>query len=153
MTLRKLPVLLCVLLASGTAIADNLKIVNRDGRQTEYEGSLSVSGRFERRQDAETLDWRGDRVCFYPDAAGLGALPREAAGKRSVWFCFSNHRAATEQLHLAAAPQPGSCGVTGTATVSISHYVADSGNSGDIFDQAWLDKVVQQGPTSPLRCP
>lgn len=151
MVLRKLPLLCVALLLSGTALADGFRLLNRDGRQAEYEGTLSVSGRFERRQDAETLDWRGDRVCFYPDAAAAAKLPRDAASKSNNSFCFSNHRAATEKLQLAAVPAAGSCGVVGTATVAISHYVLESG--GDVFDQAWLDRVEKQGPSTPLRCP
>jgi hypothetical protein len=158
MNARKLPVLFCVVLCSALsavisapAMADGFKLVSRDGRLAEYEGTLSLSGRFERRQDAETLDWRGDRICFFPDASAAAQLPREGAARKGAWFCFANNKAATQQLRIAAT-QPGSCGVTGTATVAISHYVAENG-TGETIDQAWLDKVVQQGPTSPLRCP
>ena len=152
MASRKFPVLLCVVFLSSPVLADGFKLVSRDERHAEYEGSLSLSGRFERRQDAETLDWRGDRVCFFPEGAAASQLPYEAAKKRAAWFCFSNHNSATQQLRLAAQPQPGSCGVSGTATVAISRYVAENG-LGETIDQAWLDKVVQQGPTTPLRCP
>lgn len=151
MVLRNISLLCCLMLASTAVHAEAFKLVSRDGRQAEYAGSLSLSGRFERRQDAETLDWRGDRVCFFPEAAAASQLPSEAAARGNARFCFSNHRAATDQLRLVAQPAVGSCGVTGTATVSISRYVVESGD-GDIFDQAWLDKVLQQGPVSPLRC-
>lgn len=154
MAARKLPVLLCLvlfsapLLVSTPVLADAFKLISRDGRQAEYEGTLSLSGRFERRQDAETLDWRGDRVCFFPEGAAASQLPNAAGGKG--WFCFSNHSTATQQLRVAST-QPGSCGATGTATVAISHYIAENG-SGETINQAWLDKVVQQGPVSPIRC-
>ncbi len=148
MVARKLPVLFCVVLFSTPVLADGFKLVSRDGRQAEYEGTLNLSGRFERRQDAETLDWRGDRVCFFPEAAAAGLLP---GNKKAGMFCFSNHRAAMQQLSLVTTAQPGSCGVTGTATVAISRYMAEAG-SGETIDQAWLDKVVQQGPVSPIRC-
>lgn len=151
MLLRHLSLLFCTLLFSTSALADAFTFVSRDGRQAEYSGSASVSGRFERRQDAETLDWRGDRICFFPDAETRRQLPADALSRSTPRFCFSNHRAAATQLRLAAAPAAGSCGVTGTATVSISRYVVESG-SGDLFDQAWLDKVLQQGPVSPLGC-
>jgi hypothetical protein len=142
--------LLLLALAAAPALADGLHEVSRDGRKTEYDGSLSLSGRFEHRQDAETLDWRGDRICFFPDAAAAAQLPDAAAG-RKLWFCFSNNRTAAEQLHLAQVAPAGTCGVTGTATVAISHYVAESG-SGDIYDEAWLDHVDRLGDTQPLRC-
>lgn len=149
MVMRKIPVLFCVLLFSAPVLADGFKLVNREGRQAEYEGTLSLSGRVERRQDAETLDWRGDRVCFFPDAQAASLLPRDG-GKKGAWFCFSNHRAALQQLSLASSPQ-GSCGLSGNATVAISHYTAETG-TGETIDQAWLDKVVQQGPVTPIRC-
>ncbi len=149
MVARKIPVLFCVVLFSTPVLADGFKLVSRDGRQAEYEGSLSLSGRFERRQDAETLDWRGDRVCFFPDAQAAGQLP---GGKSGGMFCFSNSRAAMQQFSLASASQPpGSCGVTGVATVAISHYMAETG-VGETIDQAWLEKVEQQGPVAPIRC-
>lgn len=150
MVVRKLPLLFCVVLISSPVLADGFKLVGRDGRLAEYEGTLNLSGRFERRQDAETLDWRGDRVCFFPEASAASQLPREGNGKNAGWFCFSNHSAATQQLRIAATP-PGSCGASGTATVAISRYIAESG-SGETINQAWLDKVVQQGPVSPIRC-
>ena len=151
MMLRKPVVMMLLLAVAAPAAADGFRVVGQEGRKTEYEGTLSLSGRFERRQDAETLDWRGDRVCFYPDPAALSLLPHDAGSKRSAWFCFSNHRAAAEQLHLAGQLPAGSCGLTGTATVEISHYIAESG-AGDIYDEAWLDHVDHLGDTKPLRC-
>lgn len=152
MILRRISVLCLLMLPlSGAALADGFRLLSREGRQAEYEGTLVVSGRFERRQDAATLDWRGDRVCFYPDAAALAQLPHDAGGKSNVSFCFSNHHAATEKLQLLTMPGTGNCGVAGTATVAISHYVAESG--GDVFDQAWLERVEKQGPNTALRCP
>lgn len=151
MVLRKLPVFCVVFLLSGLALADGFRQTGTEGRQTEFEGTLTLSGRFERRQDAETLVWRGDRICFYPDADAVTKLPRDASGKSNTFFCFSNHLAAAEKLQLARSPAPGTCGVTGTATATISRYIVESGSN--VFDQAWLDKVEKQGPTSPLRCP
>lgn len=142
--------LLCLLCAP--LYADGFREVSREGRLAEYEGRLSLSGRFERRQDAETLVWRGDRVCFLPDAAAAGQLPPPADKQDGArFFCFSNHRSATEQLRLAALPPAGYCGVAGAATVVISKYTVESG--GDVFDQAWLDSVEKLGSTTPLACP
>lgn len=129
--------------------ADALVLQNKEGRVAEYAGSVSLSGRFERRQDAESLDWRGDRICFYPDAESSKRLP--ASGKNQIWLCFSNHRAAVQMLGLAPTPPAGACGVMGTAHVVVSRYVAEGGTA-EVFDQAWLDKVVQQSAPAPLRC-
>lgn len=150
----RLPLLgLLALMASAPLHADDFRLVSREGRLAEYEGSVSLSGRFERRQDAETLVWRGDRVCFTPDAASVARLPpaegKPAAGAR--YFCFSNNRSAIEQLRIAAQPPAGSCGVTGAASVMVSRYVVEKGDN--VFDQAWLDRVEKAGAMSPLACP
>ena len=84
MLLCKLSLLCFIFLLSGTVLADGFCPVSHEGRQIEYEGTLSVSGHFERRQDAETLDWRGDRVRFFPEAAAAAKLPHDAAGKGNV---------------------------------------------------------------------
>lgn len=146
----RFPLFCLTLLAAAPVLADGFHEVDRDGRLTEYEGSLRLSGRFEHRQDAETLDWRGDRICFYPDAAAAAQLPGAAAGAPR-FFCFSNDRAAGGMLHVAALPPAGSCGVAGTATVTISKYTVESGDN--VFDQAWLDHVDKLGGASPLACP
>lgn len=132
--------------------AEGFREVSREGRLTEYEGQLSLSGRFERRQDAETLVWRGDRVCFFPDAPVAAKLPVPAvtsSGDNPRFFCFSNHRAALDKFQLAALPPAGSCGVGGKASVVISRYTVESGN---VFDQAWLDSVQKVDGKTPLAC-
>jgi hypothetical protein len=150
MILRTMSLSLCILLVSAPALADGFRFVERDGRQAEYEGSLKMSGHFERRLDAETLDWRGDRICFYPDNAALAKLPNDAVAKANSSFCFSNHRTATEQLHVAVvSPTASGCGVSGTATIQVSHYIVESGGT---FDQAALDRVDSLGTTTTLRC-
>lgn len=151
MLLRKVSLLCFLGLLSAFAGADGFRQLDSEGRMTNYEGTMTVSGRFEHRQDAETLSWRGDRVCFYPDAAALAKLPQVSAGKNNPFFCFSNHRAALEKLQLAAVPAPGLCGEAGTATVAISRYIVESGK--DVFDQAWLDRLEKQGSKTTLRCP
>lgn len=134
------------------ALADGFRETGREGRLTEYEGELRLSGQFDRRQDAETLVWRGDRVCFHPDAVALAKLPASAEGKGSTrYFCFSNHRAALEKFQLAALPPAGSCGMTGKASVVITRYTVETG--GNVFDQAWLDRVEKVDAKTPLACP
>jgi hypothetical protein len=144
-------ILSALVLFSAPAWADGFRLVSKETGKAEYEGNVTVTGRFERRQDAETLDWRGDRVCFFADAASQASLPGNNG--RVNGFCFSNHSAAAQLLKLSAMPTSGSCGAQGTATVSISRYVAEMTAKGrEIFDQAQLDRVLTQGPTTPLRC-
>lgn len=149
--MRRIALAVVALAVAAPALADGFREVGREGRQTEYDGQLSLTGRFERRQDAETLVWRGDRVCFYPDAPAAAKLPAAADSKPGArFFCFSNHRAALEKFQLAALPPAGSCGVAGKASVVITRYTVEVGNP---FDQAWLDSVQRVDGKSPLACP
>lgn len=149
--MRIFPVALLALLASAPLHADGFRLASREGRMAEYEGTVTLSGRYERRQDAETLVWRGDRVCFTPDAASASRLPPAEGTVATRFFCFSNSRTALDQFHIAALPPAGSCGVAGTATVVVSHYMVEKGEN--VFDQAWLDRVDKPGPVAPLPCP
>ena len=149
--MRTTLVLALGLLFSTPLLADGFRLVGREGRLTEYEGSVSLSGRLERRQDAETLVWRGDRVCFTPDAASASRLPPAAGQAANRFFCFSNNRSAAGLLGIPAQPPAGSCGVTGAATVLVSRYTVESGEN--VFDQAWLDRVEKPGALTPLACP
>lgn len=145
--------LLLSLPSCSLALADDFRLVSQEGRMSEYEGRLSLSGRFERRQDAETLVWRGDRICFFPEAAARARLPGATGANAQGeprFFCFSNHNAAARQFRLAALPPAGSCGVAGQATVVISKYTVEADN---LFDQAWLESVAMLGETAPLACP
>lgn len=149
--MRRFVVTLLATACMGPALADGFREVGREGRLTEYEGELRLSGHFERRQDAETLVWRGDRVCFHPDADALPKLPASAESKGDRYFCFSNHRAAMDKLQLAALPPAGSCGVAGKARVVITRYTVETG--GNVFDQAWLERVEKVDAKTPLACP
>lgn len=147
MSLRKF-VLLSLLSAASLAEADGFRLANQEGRMTEYSGMLTLTGRYERRQDAETLVWRGDRICFYPDAEYVGKLPGTKKDER--FFCFSNHTGALVKLKLPAVPPEGSCGMVGTAKVVISRYVVEKGNP---FDQAWLDRAEEASEATLEPCP
>lgn len=149
--MRNFLILALGLSLSAPLFADGFRMVGREGRLTEYEGSVSLVGRVERRQDAETLVWRGDRVCFTPDAASAARLPPASGKATSRFFCFSNNRNAAGLLGIPAQPPAGSCGVTGTATVVVSRYTVESGEN--VFDQAWLDRVERPGALTPLACP
>lgn len=142
--------LIGVMLAAP-ALAD-FKLVNRDGRYAEYEGTLTLGGRFERRQDAETLDWRGDRVCFFPEAEAVKKLPRSFPTNKPAMFCFSNSRSAVSLLKLPAVPATGFCGFSGTATVTISRYVVENG-IGETYDLAMLGQVADVSPLANIACP
>lgn len=138
--------------SSSAAGAEAFKLVTQEGRYSEYEGSLTLNGRFERRQDAESLEWRGDRVCFFPEAAGVKQLPGKFDTKKPAMFCFTNTRTVIAMLKLPPQPPVGACGVNGTARVRISRYVVESG-TGETYDLATLDNVSAFSAPSALSCP
>lgn len=151
MMLKKIALFMCAALLATPSLANNFNLVSKDGRLTEYSGLATLSGDFERRQDAESLDWRGDRVCFRPDAASSQKLPYDAQARKVTLICFANHRAALKALELSSRSADGSCGVTGKATITISRYTVESGE-GEIYDLAWLDKVESKSALTPIAC-
>lgn len=151
MIIRKKWSLLCAILLVSPVLASDFKLVSRDGRLAEYSGSSTLSGSFERRQDAESLDWRGDRVCFQPDAVSLRKLPYDALTRKVTVICFANHRTALKLLELPARSADGSCGTKGKATINISRYTVESGE-GEIYDLAWLDGVESKSAVESIAC-
>jgi len=150
--MRKVMLLVVGLVLSVRVMANPFKEVSRDGRYVEYQGGLTLKGRFDRLQDATTLDWRGDRVCFFPEAEDARQLPRAFSSSKPAMFCFSNTRAAIAALGLPSQPPAGACGMTGTATVSISRYVVENG-MGETYDLATLVKAVNVSPLMTVACP
>lgn len=150
--MRKAILLVVGLVLAAPVMANPFKEVGRDGRYVEYQGELTLKGRFERLQDSITLDWRGDRVCFFPDAESTRQLPRAFSSSKPAMFCFANTRGAIAQLGLPSAPAAGACGMTGTASVSISRYVVENG-MGETYDLATLTKAANVSPLKTVACP
>jgi hypothetical protein len=114
-----------------------------------YAGTVVLSGTYERRLDPTTRELLGEQVCFFPDAASRDLVPREEGDTRAPWFCFSDRDRAVRLLSL---PPEGGCGHFGTATVAVSHYVADRAES-EVFDTAKLDRVLTASRPEPFSCP
>lgn len=150
--MRKVMLLAVGLLLTAPVMANPFKEVSRDGRYVEYQGELSLKGRFDRLQDSVTLDWRGDRVCFFPEAEYARQLPRAFSSSKPAMFCFGNTRTAIAALGLPPQPPAGACGMTGTATVSISRYVVENG-MGETYDLATLVKAANMSPLKTVACP
>jgi hypothetical protein len=119
-----------------------LRKSNRDGRYVEYQGELTLSGRFERLQDSITLDWRGDRVCFFPEAAQAKLLPR-VLPPTSLPCSVSTIRARPSVFGLP--PQPPGRGVwhDRNGHGGISRYVVENG-MGETYDlgHAWSRRKI-----------
>jgi hypothetical protein len=111
--------------------------------------SVELSGRYEYRTDAESLDTIGDAVCFFPDPASAARVPRPPLAPRTVWFCFSATSHARAALAIPEASSP--CGYEGTAKVRVSNYKAYLGE-GDGHDVADLIQVLSSELPSKIPC-
>lgn len=125
-----------------------LKRVSVGERYTSYEGSITVSGRYQE-YNPETM--LGGILCFFADQKTGYLIPREPdfwgptePDTREPWFCFSNQEEARKQLGVDSkkifANKTVEC-VSGPATVTVSHYITDKLES-ETYDKAQLDKVI-----------
>jgi hypothetical protein len=106
----------------------------------------TLSGHYEYRTDAESLEILGDLVCFYPNAQSAKLLPRPHTKLKSPWFCFNNSGA-----KALLGIQHRSCGAAGTATVIVSGYKAYLGEGGG-FDTAALQSVKSHSNKKIIAC-
>ncbi len=110
---------------------------------------VEVSGRYEYRTDAESLNIVGDAVCFFPDSTSIKRVPRPSLTGRTLWFCFSSTSHAHAVLGIPEAPSP--CGYTGAGKVIVSNYKPYLGE-GDGHDVADLVRVISSEPPKKIRC-
>lgn len=152
--MKRLSLVLSALMLSAChgAASQALTRTRRDGARVYAEGTLRLSGNYVRRQDATTLELQGDQLCFHPDQASAHLIPRGSEDQRSAWFCFSNRERALALLAVPTSAPEGSCGVAGTATILVSHYMVDRAETA-AFDTAQLDEVTQASAPAPLECP
>lgn len=117
-------------------------------RYTNYEGSITVSGKY-KEYNPETM--LGGYLCFFADSRSGYLVPRESdfwgpgqPDTREPWFCFTNQAEARKLLGVndkaIFADKTVEC-ISGPATVTVSHYITDKLES-ETFDKAQLDKVV-----------
>jgi hypothetical protein len=143
-----MPLLAACAAGSAEPRAEPWRRVAQSGERVSYAGSVVLSGTYERRLDSTTRELLGVQVCFVPDAESKGLVPREQGDARLPWFCFSDPQRAAL---LLALPAEGGCGHFGTATVAVSHYVADRAES-TVFDTAQLERVLTASRPEPLSC-
>ena len=108
---------------------------------------VELSGRYEYRTDAESLNIIGDAVCFFPDPASISKVPRSPPPKRTLWFCFSATPHALAALAIPATPSR--CGYTGAGRVIVRNYKPYLGE-GDGHDVADLVRVISSVPATAL---
>jgi hypothetical protein len=116
-----------------------------------YSGTATMTGKFVRRLDKETLEMQGDTLCFFPKGASASLVPRPKGDPRLAWFCFSNQKKAKTLLKANDDKPKGSCGMQGEATLVVSHYVVNS-QAAEVFDTARLVKVVSSPGSRALPC-
>ena len=100
-----------------------------------FAGTVHLSGRYGSHPASPDLG----ELCFFPDAASGGRLPRFANDHRRTWFCFSNRREAVQRL----AP-PSSSGTAGIV-IDDFHYVFEHS---DVNNAVRLVEVLQRTPDS-----
>ena len=107
------------------------------------EKPIVLDGQYSQRTDEMSLQIIGERVCFAPDKAQWGRLPRPAA-TQDAWFCFSNDAEARKLLRVPAR-QADNCGWQARARIIIDTYqpYLQEGDGNDMARLASVDKVAQ----------
>jgi hypothetical protein len=146
--LSRITVLSLALSSTPLMSAERLQIRERQGNFVHYSGSITVTGRFERRTDDEMI---GDVLCFFPEGMSSSLIPRSKEDQRLPWFCFKNQREAQALLRAAGNPKKASCGFVGRATVIVSSYVVDLSET-ETFDTAQLDRVLSSSQPGFIKC-
>lgn len=138
---------LCVL-TLGAHAAPALQRHHQKDALVYYTGEVVVSGQYLQDRGDELL---GDTLCFTPDKATAGLIPREKGDTRSAWFCFDPQNKARAMLNIPGKPAKGQCGYKGKATLRIGHYVVNTEQS-DVHDTAQLMQVVTASKPEPVAC-
>lgn len=110
---------------------------------------IVLDGQYSARTDEMSLQIIGERVCFAPDKAQWGRLPRPAAS-HAVWFCFSNDGEARRLLRVPAR-QADNCGWQARARIVIDTYQPYV-EQGDGNDMARLQSVVKVAQPNAIAC-
>ncbi|MGK5024461.1 hypothetical protein [Janthinobacterium sp. RB2R34] len=105
---------------------------------------IVLDGQYSQRTDEMSLQIIGEQVCFIPDKAQWGRLPRLAAATHDAWFCFSNGAEARKLLRVPARQQDN-CGWQARARIIIDTYqpYLEEGDGHDMARLASVDKVAQ----------
>ena len=110
---------------------------------------IVLDGQYSVRTDEMSVQIIGERVCFAPDKAQWGRLPRPAAA-HDAWFCFANDGQARRLLRVPAR-QPDNCGWQARARIVIDSY-QPYGEQGDGNDMARLASVIKVAQPNAIAC-
>ncbi|MDN2670433.1 hypothetical protein OX459_03390 [Janthinobacterium sp. SUN026] len=117
--------------------------------QAQAQTPIVFDGLYSARTDEMSLEIIGKRVCFAPDKAQWGRLPRPAA-THDAWFCFSNDGEARRLLRVPAR-QADNCGWQARARIVIDTYQPYV-EQGDGNDMARLASVVKVAQPNAIAC-
>lgn len=117
--------------------------------QAQVQPPIVLDGQYSLRTDEMSLEIIGNRVCFAPDKAQWGRLPRPAAS-HAVWFCFSNDGEARRLLRVPAR-QADNCGWQARARIVIDTYQPYV-EQGDGNDMARLASVIKVAQPNAIAC-
>ncbi|MGK5009263.1 hypothetical protein [Janthinobacterium sp. MDB2-8] len=117
--------------------------------QAQVQPPIVLDGQYSARTDEMSLQIIGNRVCFAPDKAQWGRLPRPAA-THDAWFCFSNDGEARRLLRVTAR-QADNCGWQARARIVIDTYQAYV-EQGDGNDMARLASVIKVAQPNAIAC-
>ena len=110
---------------------------------------IVLDGQDSVRTDEMSVQIIGERVCFAPDKAQWGRLPRPAAA-HDAWFCFANDGQARRLLRVPAR-QADNCGWQARARIVIDSY-QPYGEQGDGNDMARLASVIKVAQPNAIAC-
>lgn len=117
--------------------------------QAQPQPPIVLDGMYTWRTDEMSLEMIGNRVCFAPDKAQWGRLPRPAA-THDAWFCFSNDAEARRLLRVPPR-QEDNCGWQARARIIIDTYQPYL-EQGDGNDMARLQSVVKVAQPNAIAC-
>lgn len=117
--------------------------------QAQTQPPIVLDGQYSARTDEMSLEIIGKRVCFAPDKAQWGRLPRPAA-THDAWFCFSNDGEARRLLRVPAR-QADNCGWQARARIVIDSYQPYV-EQGDGNDMARLASVIKVAQPNAIAC-
>ena len=110
---------------------------------------IVLDGQYSVRTDEMSVQIIGERICFAPDKAQWGRLPRLAAA-HDAWFCFANDGQARRLLRVPAR-QADNCGWQARARIVIDSY-QPYGEQGDGNDMARLASVIKVAQPNAIAC-
>lgn len=110
---------------------------------------IVLDGQYSVRTDEMSVQIIGERVCFAPDKAQWGRLPRPAAA-HDAWFCFANDGQARRLLRVPAR-QADNCGWQARARIVIDSYQPYL-EQGDGNDMARLASVIKVAQPNAIAC-